>query len=285
MPVMTLNKPLAQTSSIPQKDGWYTVTPEIATEWEETNHNVRNTSLVVVNQFARDMKNDHWEPNGEPVQFDEDGKMINGFHRMQACRVAQTPFRTYVVTGIPRGTKTYDLGYKRTHGQSLKISGERYGNFLAATARLLWRYQKGPRAILDNRGLRPTLHDVFDLLEEHPELRQSVELCAGSFHKAGRLCRSSSIPSFIHYLGSRKHPEKATDFVELIHKGMEPASNNPAHKLRERLIEWQRMRVRATQAEYLGLWIPAWNAFALDKKMKMLKGLDWSGEAPGSKIE
>jgi hypothetical protein len=286
MQTMTLKMPSAQVSSIPQEDGWYTVTPDIATEWEATNHNARDLSLGPVNQFARDIKNDHWEPNGEPVQFDEDGKMINGFHRMRACIVAQRPFRTYVVTGIPRGTKTYDLGYKRTHGQIFRIEGKRYGNVIAATARLLWKYERGPRTLLDNRA-RPTLHDVWDLLAEHPLLEQSVELVAGSFQKAGRLTRSSSIPPFIHYLGSKKHGELATDFVELVHKGVEPSTgrNQAAYLLRERLIEWQRQRVRASQNDYLGLWIPAWNAFVKGGRTRYLTPVDWSGEAPGSKIE
>jgi hypothetical protein len=283
---LTLDRPLTTTNTIPQENGWYTVTPEMSEEWEKTNHNPRNTSLTTVNQYARDMKNAHWEPNGEPLMFDEDGKLINGFHRTHACRVAQTPFRTYVIVGLPRGTKTFDLGYKRTHGQILKISGEHYGNFLAATARLLWKYQRGPRVLLA-RVERPTLQDVLDLLEEHPELRTSVELCAGSFHKAGRLCASSSIPSFIHYLGSRKHGHRATEFVEMIHKGIDPEnqSNRPAYLLRERLLDWQQKRVKASQTEYLGLWIPAWNAYALKKKMRSLRAVDWSGEAPGSLIE
>lgn len=285
MATVTLKNPKIEQSTIPTRDGWYTVTPEMADEWEETNHNPRNTSMGIVNQYARDMKNDHWELNGEPMMFDEDGKLINGFHRCWACRVAQVPFRTYVIVGLPRGTKTFDLGYKRTHGQILKISGERYGNFLAATARLLWKYEHGPRYILDNR-MRPTLHDVFDLLEAHPKLIESVELCCGSFHKAGRLCSSSSIPSFMHYVGSKNHGDKATDFIELVHKGADPQSprNKPAYLLRERMQDWQRQRVKATQAQWLGLWIPAWNAFALDKPMQKLYSLDWSGEAPGSRI-
>lgn len=274
---------LSKTSTTPVKDGWHTVTPQMAEAWSEEGVNVRNISLTTVNQYARDMRNDNWEANGEAIMFDEDGMMLNGFHRCRACIVAQKPFRTYIITGLPRGTTTFDLGYKRTHGQVLKISGEHYGNFLAATARLLWKYERGPRVLLA-RYERPTLHDVFDLLEQHPELRTSVELCCGSFHKAGRLCSSSSIPSLIHYLGSRRHGEAATEFVEMIHKGTEPG-DHPAFRLREKLIEWQRMRVKASQFQYLGLWIPAWNAHAKGKRMKVLRPLDWSGDAPGSEIE
>jgi hypothetical protein len=282
MATMTLKKP--QASTIPTENGWYTVTPRMAMEWEATSPNVRNLSLTTVNQFARDMKNDHWERNGEAMQFDEDSCLINGFHRSRACIVAETPFVTYVVVGLPRGTKTFDLGHKRTHGAILQISGERYGNFLAATARLLWKYQRGPRFLLSNRE-RPTMHDVFELLEANPEMKTSVELCAGSLQKAGRLSRSSSIQSLIHYLGFKKHGDRATDFIEKIHRGMEPESNDPAYRLRERLIQWQQQRVRATQAEYLGIWIPAWNAFAKDKKLRFLQPVDWSGEALGSRIE
>lgn len=282
---LTLDKrPQTRASTIPTETGWYTVTPAMATALEATSSNVRNLSVNIVDQYARDMKNKHWEPNGEPLMVDEDGRLLNGFHRCRACIVAQTPFDTYIITGLPRRTKTFDLGYKRTHGQLLKISGEHYGNFLAATARLLWKYQRGPRVLLDNRA-RPTMHDVFELIEANPELRTSVELCCGSFQKAGRLCRSSSIPSFIHFLGGKKHPEKATDFIEKIHRGMEPSSDDPAYRLRERLIEWQQMRVRASQIQYLGLWIPAWNAYAKGKTMRTLQPVDWSGDAPGGRIE
>lgn len=285
MATLTLKTPQIQKSMIPQKDGWYTVTPQMAEAWEETGLNVRNLSAGILNQYARDMKNRHWQVNGEPMQFDEDGRLINGFHRCRACAIAQTPFDTYVITGLPRDTKTFDLGYKRTHGQILKISGEHYGNFLAATARLLWKYERGPRYLLDNR-MRPTLHDVFDLIEANPKLIESVELCCGSFAKAGRLCSSSSIPSFMHYVGSKNHGDKATDFIELVHKGADPQNgpNKPAFLLRERMQDWQRQRVKASQAQWLGLWIPAWNAYVQGKPLQKLYSLDWSGEAPGSRI-
>lgn len=284
----TLSQKLSVMSptSIPRKDGWYSVTPAMAAEWEETNYNPRNTSVGIVNQYARDMKNNNWEPNGEPIMFDEDGKLLNGFHRLSACRVAEAPFYTYVVTNIPRGTRTYDLGWKRTHGQILKLSGEHYGNYLAATARLLWKYERGPRVLLDNRQ-RPTLHDVFDMLEQHPELKPSVELVAGSFQRARQLTRTATVPTLIHYLGAKKHGERATDFIEMIHKGVDPETrrNRAAYMLRERLLDWQQKKVRATITDYLGLWIPAWNAFAMERPIRTLVPVDWSGDAPGGYIE
>lgn len=286
MATSSLKSHVMSESTIPRKDGWYTVTPQMATDWDDTNHNPRNTSLSTVNQYARDMTNNNWEPNGEPIMFDEDGRLLNGFHRLAACRVAEVPFYTYVITGLPRGTKLFDLGYKRTHGQILKITGEHYGNYLAATTRLLWKYERGPRTLLNNRE-RPTLHDVYELLDRHPELKTSVELCAGSFRKTRQLTRTASIPSIIHYLGSKKHGERATDFLEMIHRGVGPETkrNRAAYMLRERLLDWQQKRVRASIADYLAIWIPAWNAFAMERPIRTLVPIDWSGDAPGSRIE
>ena len=228
------------------------------------------------------MGNDHWIENDESIKWSDEPepKCIDGEHRLRACVLAQKPFTTRVATGVPReATKTFDLGRKRTMGGILAISGERYANQLAACATILWRWRQSPQSVLDGR-LRPSMYDIIETIERNPQLRPSVELVHGSFHKAAKLARSATVPVLIHHEGSRTQGEaKATEFIEQIHQGYNLEPGTAAYALRERLIPFQGQRnTRVLQHDMLALWIPAWNKFVAGKTVKRLDPIDWRND-------
>ena len=65
--------------------GFEFVTPELAEELlrDFNTHNRRLRSRQV-SLYAESMRQDRWSLNGEPIQFDADGVLLNGQHRLTA---------------------------------------------------------------------------------------------------------------------------------------------------------------------------------------------------------
>lgn len=101
-----------------------TITPEMA-ENILRKHNVFNRKIQskMVNKYATDMRNGDWKLNGEPIQFDDEGNLLNGQHRLMAITVAKVPVELLVVRGVDTGIHVYDTGKNRTYGDMLALDG------------------------------------------------------------------------------------------------------------------------------------------------------------------
>lgn len=260
---------------IPRQSGKFTITPELAELWLRHVRNIRALSQPTIDAYARDMKHAHWPESGETIKWDVNDVCFDGEHRLRACIVAGVPFESWVIVGLPEtAAKSVDLGLRRQLAQILRASGERYGSQVASTATLMWRWERGRDALVDSH-IKPSIYDLSDVLERDPDIRSSVELAHGSFGRACRLSRSSTVPAFIHYLASRNHRDKATQFLDQVANGKRIGVGDSAWLLREKLIKRGRGQNRFSQRETLALWVPAWNAFAQNKALKRYNPMDY----------
>lgn len=261
---------------VPHATGKYTITPEMALHWINRLVNCRAISQADIEAYARDMKAGNWPDNGETIKWDIEDNCFDGEHRLRACVLAGVPFESWVVVGLPvQSAKTVDLGRKRQLAHVLRNSGERYGIQLASTATLIWRWERGRDALVDTRT-RPTYNELASLINEHAQLRTSVEFVHGGCAKAARLSRSSTVPAMVHYYGSRNHADRADAFLQQVHTGKDIGTGDPAYALREKLISMGKKQNRFTQRDTLGLWIPAWNAHAQAKALKRIDPIDFN---------
>src|SRR5262249_32454434 len=104
----------------------------------------RPVGRVTVEQYARDMKAGRWSFTGEPLIFDDDGRMLNGQHRCHAIVLAQVPISTLVVRGVDRRSMpNMDGGRKRQVADVLGMEGQRNATVVAGAARLVWCWAAG----------------------------------------------------------------------------------------------------------------------------------------------
>jgi hypothetical protein len=268
--------PESTAGYIPRTSGKYTITPDLAAKWLDHITNPRVLSPGVIEAYARDMRAGDWQENGETIKWDVEDDCFDSEHRLRACVLAGVSFESWVIVGLPKQARdTVDLGHKRTLAQVLRNNGERYGRNLAGAAALLWRWRRGREALVDTT-IRPTHAELIHLIENDPQLRTSTELVHGSYAKAARLSRSSTVPTLIHFIGSGNHGDKATAFVSQVHYGTDIDFGDPAYALREKLIQLNQERNRFKQREMLGLWIPAWNAYAQDKPLRRIVPVDFN---------
>ncbi len=153
------------------------ITPPIATEWLETRGNNRKVLQGTVDRYACDMKEGRWLFNGAPIQFDEEGKLLNGQHRLWAIIESGVAIEAVVQWGIPRDTQaTIDAGAKWQSKDVLYMQGEKNTNLLSATLRWILRDEAG--TIMSARSISNS--QAIELLERHPQVRHSVEFIANN---------------------------------------------------------------------------------------------------------
>lgn len=101
------------------------VTPQMATEWLDMNHNNRAVSQTRVDAFARVMKAGGWRVNNQAIAFDVDGNLIDGQHRLWAIVEAKMTVRISVAHNVSKDAiKTIDRGGTRSIGEVLRREGE-----------------------------------------------------------------------------------------------------------------------------------------------------------------
>ena len=99
------------------------ISPVMAEKWLKKNMINRPISKSRVDSYAIDMKRGCWELNGEGIRFDEDGRLIDGQHRLSAIVKSNTVVTMVVTKGISKDVTLYDRGRNRSESDSLVIGG------------------------------------------------------------------------------------------------------------------------------------------------------------------
>lgn len=93
-----------------------TITPQIAAQYLAKNaSNNRHLNRAYVDMLARDMSSGEFRATHQGIAFDEDGRLIDGQHRLTAVLQANTSVQMMVTRDCPAGTlMTIDRGNSRT---------------------------------------------------------------------------------------------------------------------------------------------------------------------------
>lgn len=125
-----------------------TITPKEALKYLEQAHDgsVRNrgVSEALVKKFATIIDRGEWEVTHQGIAFDQDGKLIDGQHRLWACVEAKKNIQILVTRGMKSASMTViDRGRSRSLGDILYIDGENNGSKKAAICRMLGAFIRG----------------------------------------------------------------------------------------------------------------------------------------------
>lgn len=245
-----------------------TITPSMAQKWLNTMGRNRTLKQALLKRIVADIQNDRWRITGEPIIFDNYGKLIDGQHRLQGCVLAKKSIKCYVIKGgIDEDALTHiDTGASRTPGDVLTIKGQTEGNNLAATCRWIYRYENDDMAL----GLLPYSRE--DLIERIEKDIKGLRYSMMYGKKTGKFL-SPSLTTALHYLMAKKDPILADQFFLDIADGIGADKNDPGYLLRECLIRNKFRQSRFPQHHMAALWIKAWNAIRSGRRT--LKRLVW----------
>lgn len=229
----------------------------------------RTVKKSMVDRYARDMREDRWQLNGETIKLSSDGRIIDGQHRLLACIKSKTAFKTWVVQNVDDlAFHSIDVGKVRTGGDLLYIGGIHDGANTAHALGIVWRWEKGGHKTIDWSNSRlVTKPELFEVLERHPTVPDYVRR-AGPI---GAKVVSRGLAAALWYIFAKKEEELAAVFFDALAAGTNLTPHDPVFILRERLLKEKAQRP-APKQEYLAeLIVRAWNATRRGQKLTKLQ--------------
>ncbi len=251
------------------------ITPEMAERLLAANRRNRNLRKAWVEKLADMMSNREWAFTGETIKLTEDGTLLDGQHRLAAVVASGVAIQAVVVRGLPiEAQDTVDVGRGRRLADVLAIEGYTDANALAATINFYHRYrtrerEPNPPPRLDNwRGSAPTPQQALALIDEVPQLRESVR-------RARRLTKEIGGPlgvfAALHSVFQEIDPSATARFFDELEIGAELQRGDPVLHLRNQIMRPRRDRHYAHTPYYAAaITIKAFNYRRADKKIDLL---------------
>lgn len=244
-----------------------TVTPQMAAQWLE--HNTRNRSLTSTNveKLAGAIDRGEWIMNGESIKFSQDGRLLDGQHRLAAVVECNTAIQTLVIHGLSQeAQETVDTGKKRTLPDVLTLRGESNANMLAAALNVVHRIQN--ETMKRAGSAYPTPQQALKLLQSDPAIREG--LTWGS-RLNSRLRFPGGLGCGLYHLFSSVAAEDAEVFFESLITGESLAEGSPILALRNNLERRAMKKYDRERMEVVAAWtIKAWNAWREGSEIQRL---------------
>lgn len=223
------------------------ITPDKAKRYLSGNQNNRKLSTSIVNQYSESIKRGEWKLNGESIKFDNDGKLIDGQHRLHAIIKANTGIQMLVISGLNKEVfSTIDAGKKRTAGDCLSIQGVPNYNGIASIIRIYLKMKtsdvnsflvinRGGSNAINNAIKNITNTQVLDEYSHHAKEYDEITKIARKLYGEMRLLPISLLGAYMSFLiiNLGKDKDKVFDFFTQMALGENIKSNAMAylHKL------------------------------------------------------
>ena len=234
-----------------------TITPNLAKVWLTRNTHNRPMSAAVVKKYTKYMLEGQWRLNGEAIIFADDGSLMSGQHRLQACVNANKPFQSVVITGVDRSTfATLDTHKKRTAADVLGIEGVKNCSRVAATARGYVRLKYGTMT-----ARNCTNEQYADFVANHPSV-----IRWGSLKTKQTKMFKAYVFGVIAAIEDTYDAATAQQFYEKVIEGIGLQKGDPEMLLRNRMLS-----TNLLEEEGIALTIKAFNFRVAGKPVKQLK--------------
>lgn len=246
------------------------VSPALAEVWLTKNTHNRRLRKWTIQAYASDMAAGDWSFTGEPITFADDGKLLDGQHRLRAIVEAGVTIPLVVVHGLnSRAQEDTDRGVPRKFFDVLTLRGEVNATHLASITRRVHQWKLGERRNLDTGTTGATVAQYLRTLDEHPEIRDFVK-------DAKRIAKTCELPASIvgllWWVFSNLDAEDADFFFERLADGQNLAKGHPIYEL-ARTLEAIKSNAKGERSQtYLtAVTIKAWNAYRSGEEIQQLK--------------
>lgn len=262
------------------------VTPDVAKEYLSLNTRNRAIRKKHLDDLTKAMRAGGWVLNGQPIIFDDEGALIDGQHRLNACVASGAPFITYVVRGVSdaRAFTTIDIGKPRgAHDMATYMGGlsATQAKDCVAAARIVLAYDSVPDKA-EFRGYYGSTQNESSRNEHIAaytlSLMPTILECSNHVGKRfSGMCAHSVLTACL-YIFARRSKGEAFTFFDMLHEGVFSSANHPAKMLRDALMMRERSARKSTKevnGEIMALIFKAWAAYRKGKEVRLLR---WSRE-------
>lgn len=255
------------------------VTPEMAKRWLNQN-NTRNRDIRESKwrKYANEMVAGLWHFNGETIQFDNDGNLLNGQHRLTAIARTGLQQTFLVVRGLDPATQvTMDQGERRNPLDQLRIVGADVSDTTAAAALRFYMTWTQGRLFGDALVNKITTVELVKFAQDNPDVTALLSQINVTPYR-GRSCRPGASVGIALGLAIVDRTDCYEFFAQL--NSLDGISS-PVVALRNRLDRSRTTQTKLTDRDLVGFFTIAWNAFRDGRDLSKLqrpKGNAWLAE-------
>ena len=249
------------------------ITPDKAERYLSHNDSNRNVKEDHVNFLASEMKLGKWKFTAEPIKIGEDGRLLDGQHRLLAIVKSNKSFEFLVVKNLDNEIfDVLDTGFNRSAADVVGIAGFGNPNQKSATAKFIISFEKG---LFENaaeskskKKARISNADIVNFVDKHHD--RLVDSLKYGYNKFNKLMPPAQLAG-MHFILKKIDEKNANEFCESVADGANLPKTSPIYLFRERLIIGDRNKLRINGKEKLALFIKAWNIFRSKKsKIRLL---------------
>lgn len=248
------------------------VTPELAKEYLSHNTSNRVLNKRYIGKYVAEMEKGLWTLSNDAIIFSENGRLLNGQHRLTAVIQSGVTCEFLVGFGFPESTfNVLDSGKARSAGDVLKCFDIKNATAMASIIKkylaLVVHIESDPHLIMVGNSIifEEYNKDRFFWDYINASARREVEDGCRAFTR-------SELGGYHAYLVKERNyePEYVLSFFEQL-TDREPCTNNTISLLRKLIVN-DRMSNRHIPAKHrMMLFIKAWNAYVDGREVQQLK--------------
>jgi riboflavin synthase alpha subunit len=181
-----------------------------ARQYLETSTHNRRINPERVLAYSKDMAADKWHLHGAAIQFDKDGHLIDGHHRLWAVIKSGNVAIMLVARNIdPAAQKVIDRGQSRAAHQTLQFSGLDLNKFEVAIARAMRLNCQSTKFDKSKQNPSVSAEEEFEFCKRYYD---AIKFAGKVYAGSGKGCASSAIRSVV----ARAHLTQGTDLERLV---------------------------------------------------------------------
>lgn len=251
------------------------VTPELAKDLLTLNTDNRPIKDTTVKRYTEDMKAGEWAFTGESIGISNEGKLLNGQHRLLAIINSGTTQVFHLQSGLePKTFNKMDIGKLRSAGDTLAMQGFTNYGIVATIVRYVTMYNAGMLAdyITGNNKTKFSNQELADYATGlNRDLLQNSATAASKYYARMKFMDTTTFGPLM-YIFHKINSEDMYNFFDMLASGDGIGVDNysPIYVLRNKLLNSTMSGSKITPRHKFAVIIKAWNAFRQHKTVKIL---------------
>jgi hypothetical protein len=261
------------------------ITPKMAEKYLATNiGHQRNVTMSHQLHLRQQMERGQWMMTGEPIIFDDQGRLIDGQHRLRALIAAGMTIEFVVTRGVSADSfVAINRGKSRSNANIFAIHGTKNHTALASCVAGVLNYRRALAVVKTKDGktitggslnsyIRPSSADLIAEYDNTPQkYDDAVHIAMG----VKKICPMSiaSTSAALAIIDAKHTTAEVLDFWERLRKGAGLEEDDPILTLRNKLTSNGESKSKLSGSVLQMLVIKAWNAHIMGKPLSQLKAM------------
>ena len=247
------------------KSGLQIITPEMAKKYLNDQAKNRKWRRDFVDRYKTEMLAGRWHVNGQPIIFDEKGRMVDGQHRMMAIVESKKPIEMLVVSGVRSGLEsTIDMGKARTLGDVFQLKGVKNARLLSRTSKLILVWEKFFDALVIKRSFTKEIMNVHpsEIFDFYLKNQIAIDRACADFKRNIPIITNVGGPvlSFAFFVLEKIDMEKCYLFINSLIRGHIKKDWNYMTQVRDDfLARVPTAKIRLSEGERISILFGVWN--------------------------